>query len=267
MKIQRIVLGIEYDGTGFHGWQSQTPGVATVQACLGAAISRVANHPVVLHGAGRTDAAVHAICQVAHFDTSAQRPDRAWVLGSNAALPPDINLLWARPVPEGFHARFSAIARHYRYCILNRWARSALERHRWVWMHRPLDVERMEVAAGLLIGEHDFSSYRASGCQAHSPVRTIHYLRVTRHEDRVILSVGANGFLHHMVRNIVGVLMAIGQGEYPPEWASELLAYRDRTRGGVTAPPWGLYFAGVDYPEQFGLAGLSSRATHGLSST
>ncbi|MEI6412640.1 MAG: tRNA pseudouridine(38-40) synthase TruA [Pseudomonadota bacterium] len=258
MKTLRVALGIEYDGTGFHGWQAQTPDVATVQACMTAAVSRVANHPVILHCAGRTDTGVHALCQVAHFDTSADRSDRAWVLGGNANLPPGVNLLWARSVTGDFHARFSAVARHYRYGILNRSVRSGLDRHRWVWVHHPLDAERMQAAGQFLVGEQDFSSYRALSCQARSPIRTIHYLRVIRQGNRVILSIGANGFLHHMVRNIAGVLIAIGQGDYPPEWAAELLTYRDRTQGDVTAAPWGLYFAGVDYPEGLGLAGLST---------
>jgi tRNA pseudouridine38-40 synthase len=248
----RIAMGVEYDGSGFHGWQVQAE-VRTAQQELERAIARVADHPVSLHCAGRTDTGVHALEQVVHFDTRARRSDRSWVLGTNVNLPPDIAVLWARPVGDTFHARFSAVARHYRYLILTRPTRSALARSRAVWLHEALDLEPMQRAAMDLVGEHDFSSFRALACQAKSPVRRVHYCTLARSGDRVELRIGANGFLHHMVRNIAGVLITIGRGEAAVEWVRELLEIRDRTRGGVTAPPQGLYFERVDYPAAFNL--------------
>lgn len=245
-------MGVEYDGTGFHGWQAQT-GVRTVQSSIEAAIGSVANHPVRVSCAGRTDAGVHAVEQVIHFDTRAERGERAWVLGTNVNLPPDCSVRWACPVEEAFHARFSAVARHYRYRVLARRTRSALERSRAVWVHQPLDLERMREAGSALIGEHDFSSFRAVACQAKSPVRHLHYLELRREGELIELSVGANGFLHHMVRNIAGVLIAIGRGDAPVGWTRALLDARDRRLGGVTAPPQGLYFVRADYPAAFGL--------------
>ena len=244
-------MGIEYDGSGFRGWQMQEPGVRSVQGCLEQALSRVADHPVAVVCAGRTDAGVHALEQVVHFDTSAERRERSWVLGANVNLPRDVRVRWARPVDPGFHARFSATARHYRYLILTRDTGSALLRDRVSWFHYALDKARMREAAQALVGEHDFTSFRAIGCQAKQPVRRIHYLEVEGDETLCEIRVGANGFLHHMVRNIAGVLMAIGRGEAPVTWAAEVLAARDRTAGGVTAPPEGLYFVRVDYPPQF----------------
>ena len=248
----RIALGIEYDGSCFSGWQMQHH-APTVQQEVQAAASRVADHPVVLHCAGRTDAGVHALAQVVHFDTQASRTERSWVLGINANLPPEIAIRWARAMPADFHARFSARARHYRYLMLNRPTRPALLARRTVWTHRPLDLEPMREAGRALVGTHDFSSFRALGCQAKSPVRTLYYLELSRQGDLIELAVGADGFLHHMVRNIAGVLMAIGRGDAPVEWTEQLLAERDRTRGGVTAPPQGLYLSAVDYPEHYQL--------------
>ena len=248
----RIAMGLEYDGTAFHGWQLQDE-ARTVQAVVEAAVSRVADHPVRVHCAGRTDRGVHAEEQVIHFDTPSRRAERSWVLGTNVNLPPDVAVSWARPVDLAFHARFSAISRHYRYRILCRPTRSPLARDRAVWLHQALDLERMRAAAALLVGEHDFSSFRALGCQAKSPVRRVHYCDWVREGELLELRIGANGFLHHMVRNIVGVLTAIGRGEADPAWVEELLAIRDRTRGGVTAPPQGLYFVRADYPAAFSL--------------
>ncbi len=256
---RRIALGIEYDGIGFKGWQIQ-PGVRTVQAVLEEAVARVADHPLQLQAAGRTDAGVHAIEQVVHFDTRARRSERAWVLGINTHLPPDVAVHWAHSVPPDFHARFSATARHYRYQILVRRTRSPLMRQRAVWIHEPLDLERMRAAAQALVGEHDFSSFRALSCQAKSPIRRVFYLDLDQQEGLIVLAIGANGFLHHMVRNIAGVLITIGRGEAPVEWTSELLRIRDRRLGGVTAPPQGLYFVRADYPERFGLPQISQRA-------
>ncbi len=249
----RIAMGVEYDGSGFHGWQRQEAGIRSVQGCVEEAVSKVAAQRLTVHCAGRTDAGVHALEQVIHFDTDARRPMRSWVLGSNANLPKDVSVRWAREVHHSFHARFAATGRHYRYAILNRATRSSLQRNRAVWIHRPLDEVRMQRAVQSLVGTHDFSSYRALGCQAKSPVRTLYYLRVMRSGETISIEAGANAFLHHMVRNIAGVLMAIGRGDRPVAWAGKVLELRDRTRGGVTAPPQGLYLIRVDYPMEFGL--------------
>ncbi len=248
----RVALGVEYDGTDFSGWQRQA-GVRTVQECLEQALSRVADHPIQVVCAGRTDAGVHGVGQVVHFDTDAARSERSWVLGSNANLAPDLTVTWARPVADDFHARFGAVKRHYRYLILNRWVRPGLQRNRMSWIHKPLDARRMQTGGEYLLGEHDFSSYRAVACQAKSPVRTVHRLSVERSGDVIAIDIEANAFLHHMVRNIAGVLITIGSSEREPEWSREVLEYRDRSLGGVTAPPQGLYFMAVEYPARFGL--------------
>lgn len=249
----RIALGIEYDGSGFHGWQLQGHEGRTVQAAVEAALGQVAAHPVRVVCAGRTDSGVHALGQVVHFDTTAERAPRNWVLGANVHLPASVAVGWAKEVPDDFHARFSAVSRSYRYLILNRPTRSSLWAGRATWVHRPLNAERMHAAAQALVGTHDFSSYRALGCQAKSPVRTLHDIRVERCGELVELRVHANAFLHHMIRNIAGVLLAIGRGERPPGWAAEVLALRDRTLGGVTAPPDGLYFERVWYPDSYAI--------------
>ncbi len=250
--MMRIALGIEYDGSGFCGWQVQD-GTRTVQGCVEHALARVADHALRVVCAGRTDTGVHALGQVVHFDTTAQRPQHAWVLGANANLPPDVSVRWARSVPSEFHARFGALRRHYRYVIYNHRVRPALGEGRVSWDYRPLEVALMNKAAAFLIGEHDFSSYRAYACQAKTPTRTVYRLEVVRRGDYVVLDIEANAFLHHMVRNIAGVLMAIGAGERPPAWSREVLELRDRKLGGVTAPPGGLYFMRVYYPQSFGL--------------
>lgn len=251
----RIALGIEYDGSSFNGWQAQQPGVRTVQSVVEQALSAVAAHPVSVVCAGRTDAGVHAVGQVVHFDSDAPRSPRAWTLGTNTLLPPDASVRWAQPVEETFHARFSATARQYRYLILNQPTRPALLRNRVSWQMRPLDVARMNAAAAHLLGEHDFTAYRAQQCQSKSPVRVIRHLTVTRHGAYLSIDVLANAFLHHMVRNIAGVLMTIGQGEREPDWAREVLEGRDRKLGGVTAPPQGLYLVAVEYPVAFAVPG------------
>ena len=253
----RIAVGVEYNGAAFHGWQIQR-GVRSVQEAVETALGRVADHRVRLHCAGRTDAGVHALGQVAHFDTTAVREPRGWMLGANAHLPGDVTILWAQPVRDDFHARFSAVSRSYRYIILNRPSRPGLFAGRVTWVQRALDVDRMHEAGQALIGTHDFSSFRALGCQARNPVRTVSRLRVTRRGDIVAMQVSANAFLHHMVRNIVGVLLAIGRGDRPASWTREVLERRDRTQGGVTAPPDGLYFADVRYPETYGLSHVAS---------
>ncbi len=248
----RIALGVEYDGHGFCGWQYQDHS-PSVQEAVETALSTVANHPVKIICAGRTDTGVHATEQVVHFDTEVERTMRSWVYGANANLPKGVAVLWATPIQEEFHARFSAVRRRYRYVIYNRNVRPTFLAWRTSWDYRPLDEARMAEAAKALVGEHDFSSYRAQGCQAKSPVRTIHRLDVTRQNELIFLDIEANAFLHHMVRNIAGVLMAIGAGEKPVEWAREVLEKRDRAKGGVTAPPSGLYLAQVYYPDEFDL--------------
>ena len=245
-------MGLEYDGSRFLGWQIQRQ-EPTVQSSVERALAQVADHAARVTCCGSTDAGVHALCQVAHFDSEAERPERAWILGLNSNLPEGVSVLWIRAVDESFHARFSAFARSYRYCVLNRWIRPALEAGRMSWCRRPLDAERMHAAAQALRGEHDFSSFRAGACQARHAVREIHEIAVRREGDTIVLDVTANGFLYHMVRNIAGSLMRVGLGERDPEWIAGLLALRDRSQAAPTASPEGLYFVSARYPEHFGL--------------
>ena len=248
----KVAAGIEYDGSGFNGWQFQDNGVS-VQEKVEQAFGFVADHPMRVVCAGRTDTGVHALEQVVHFETTSRRSERSWVFGANANLPKSVAVIWAREVDESFHARFSAQARRYRYVIFNRHVRPTFLAYRVTWDHRPLDVERMAQAAACLVGEHDFNAYRASACQAKSPVRTVHRLAVSRKDDLVIIDIQANAFLHHMVRNIAGVLMAIGAGEQSVSWSQQVLESRERALGGVTAPPYGLYLVNVEYGPQFDL--------------
>ncbi|MEO8747888.1 MAG: tRNA pseudouridine(38-40) synthase TruA [Rhodanobacter sp.] len=248
----RIALGIEYDGTDFLGWQRLTEG-PSVQAIVEHALSQVAAHPVTVRCAGRTDTGVHARCQVVHFDTVVQRDMYAWVLGTCSNLPPSVAVLWALPVAQGFHARHMARSRRYRYRILNRPIRAALDA-RWVtWERRPLDAERMHEAVQVLLGAHDFSAFRALSCQAPHPQRTVHAVSVRREGDHVLVDIEANGFLHHMVRNIVGSLLMVGRGEQPVAWMAELLDGRKRQVAGPTAPSTGLTFIGPRYESGWGL--------------
>ena len=249
----RIILGIEYDGSAFFGWQWQEGDLRTVQAAVQQAASKVANHSVTIICTGRTDTGVHALEQVVHFDTQAERSDHSWLLGINANLPDDVRGIWVQKAVDDFHARYSAIARFYRYIILNRATRSALQRDRVTWCHHHLDAERMHQSAQALLGTHDFTSFRALKCQSVSPVRLMYFIDVYRQDEQVIMDISANAFLHHMVRNIAGVLMAIGAGEQPVSWTEELLAGKNRQVGGVTAPAHGLYLGGVYYPEKYGL--------------
>lgn len=250
----RIALGIEYDGTAYNGWQRQKSGTG-VQELVERALASVADEAVETACAGRTDAGVHATAQVAHFDSEARRTGRNWVLGVNSNLPPDINALWAVPVSGDFHARYSATARRYRYLILNRLTRSALNRHRAWWLHQPLDLAPMRLAAAELVGEHDFSAFRAAGCQASTPNRHVTAIDIERQGDWVAVTIQANAFLQHMVRNIVGLLVAIGSGDEPPGRAGTVLASRDRREGAMTAPAHGLTLVEVEYPERFALPG------------
>ncbi|CBL45209.1 tRNA pseudouridine synthase A [gamma proteobacterium HdN1] len=247
----RIALGIEYDGSPYHGWQRQGHEPNTVQQILESALSQVADHPVTVICCGRTDAGVHGYGQVVHFDTHAMRTPRAWIHGANAALPHSISVRWSQEVPEHFHARFSAYARRYCYVIYNHPIRPALGMRHMTWQYRPLDERQMEEGAQALVGTHDFTSFRALGCQAKSPIKTIHSIRVERRGAMIFISVHANAYLHHMVRNIAGVLMAVGTGKAASRWVKEVLELRDRSRGGVTAPPYGLYFMEAQYPDEF----------------
>ena len=251
--MHRIALGVEYKGADFHGFQVQPNGVKTVQQALELALSKVADEPITLVCAGRTDAGVHATNQVIHFDTLAVRPEKAWVRGTRPHLPDTVSIRWAKEVSPGFHARFSALNRTYRYLLSDAKAPSALLHDQVTWSSRPLDIEHMREAASYLVGQHDFTSFRATQCQAKSPVRRIEYLHLIRRGDLIVLEVQANAFLHHMVRNIVGALSAVGAGDKPPAWVGEVLATRNRSAAAATAKPYGLYLVGVDYPLAFNL--------------
>ncbi len=249
----RYALCIEYDGSAYQGWQRQSHTQATVQQKVEEALSRIANEPITIICSGRTDTGVHACYQIIHFDTSAIREQRAWVLGTNTNLPYDIAVKWAVPVSDNFHARFGAIERRYRYLIHNTEVKPALFNRQMTWMYKPLNTLHMQQAGDHLVGQHDFTSYRAVACQAKSPVRELRELNVRRLGDVVMIEVRANAFLHHMIRNIAGVLMKIGAGEAEPDWAKAVLDARDRRMGGVTALPHGLYFVDVKYPDEFNL--------------
>jgi len=252
---RRLAVGLEYDGARYAGWQLQ-PGLPTIQDNIQRALALVADHPVVAICAGRTDAAVHATGQVAHFDTTASRPMRGWVLGANGHLPPDIAVNWAVEVDAQFHARHTALARSYRYCILQRATRPALLRERAWWVRTPLDAIAMHEAAQQLVGEHDFSAFRAAECQSTTTTRRVDSISVTGDGPLVSIEVKANAFLHHMVRIIAGTLLPVGTGEQSPAWVAETLACRDRTRAGITAPAHGLYLTQVHYPTALGLPEL-----------
>lgn len=250
--MQRFAIGIEYDGTDFFGWQRLRHG-PTIQACVEAALSRVADRPVSVVCSGRTDSGVHARCQVAHFDTEAIRAPRAFVLGANSLLPATVALRWCVPVAIDFSARFAATSRRYQYCIINRQTRPALDARFVTWIREPLDVDAMHRASRALVGQHDFSAFRSVRCQAPHAVRTIHSLDLTRAGDALTLAIHGNAFLHHMVRNIVGSLLPIGRGEQSPAWLAEVLAGRDRSMAGPTAPATGLTYLGPQYDAAHGL--------------
>lgn len=250
----RVAVALEYEGSGFFGWQAQRlPRLPTVQETLEEALGRIAAGPVSTVCAGRTDTGVHASHQVVHFDTPSPREEKAWVFGGNTLLPPGIAIRWARPVPADFHARFSATARRYRYVILNRPTRSAHFGHLATLVSQPLDAALMHREAQCLLGEQDFSSFRGAGCQSNTPMRNVHFIEVARYGDWVVVDIQANAFLLHMVRNIVGTLLAVGSGRQPPGWTGQVFALRDRTRAAMTAPPQGLYLVDVIYPERFDL--------------
>ena len=245
----KVTLGVEYFGKNFHGWQVQKSGLRTVQGVVESALSQVANHPVRVFCSGRTDSGVHAVEQVIHFETDTIRTDRAWLFGGNVNLPSDVNFKWVKFVSDDFHARFSAFARSYEYKIHHNSVRSSLKGDYYLWEPRSLDITKMQTAADLLVGEHDFSCFRGSLCQAKSPIKTVEYIQIDSIEDELILNIKANAFLHHMVRNIVGTLLKIGRGEKTVEWMSQVLISKDRKKAGPTAEPQGLYFMKAYYKE------------------
>lgn len=248
----RLALGIEYCGANYYGWQRQN-NVESIQSLLETAIAKVADHPITIFCAGRTDAGVHATHQVIHIDVTCQRELIAWVRGVNTHLPPDIRVLWAKEMSDDFHARRSATARRYVYIILNQAVSPGILHQRVTWVHGELDVPAMQKSAQHLLGEHDFSSFRAAHCQAKTPVRTITAIDVSQRDNRIILDVTANAFLHHMVRNIAGSLLAVGRGYNHPDWLKEVLLAKDRREAGLTASPHGLYLIKVTYPDKFQL--------------
>ena len=254
----KFAIGIEYSGTAYSGWQ-QPKHCVSIQQHLQEAIGFVANHPVSLVCAGRTDAGVHAMEQIAHFESDAVRANRSWLLGSNCRLPRDIRIKWITRVDESFHARFSAYARSYRYILLNNDVPSAVFHDRCSWEFRALDHEKMHDSAQILLGEHDFSAFRAVGCQAKSACRYVHSVQVSRQGDLIYLDIMANAFLYHMVRNITGSLLEVGRGEKPVDWIEELLVRKDRNLGGVTASAAGLYLQRVYYPETFNIPNYSKK--------
>ncbi len=250
--MSRYALGIEYDGSRYAGWQWQ-PNVSSVQAALQAALGRVADHPVEVTCGGRTDAGVHARGQVVHFDSPAVRAERGWALGANTHLPRDMAVLWVARVDADFNARYSALARRYRYLIVNRNCRPGLDHDRVCWIHQPLDEVAMHAAGQVLVGEHDFSAFRAAECQANSPIRRVARLTVARQGEWVWIDIEANAFLHHMVRNIAGTLIEVGRARQPGTWVEQVLKSRDRGAAGFTAPAAGLTLQEIRYPERFGL--------------
>ena len=251
VTFRRIAISIEYDGSGYRGWQVQKHDPQVVQTVVERALSLVADEPIRLKCSGRTDAGVHASSQICHFDTSAQRTPYNWVMGTNTHLPQDISLSWASETDSSFHARFEALSRQYIYLIRSNSVRSAMLRNAVTSTRKRLELEKMAAACGFLIGTHDFNAYRSANCQSKTSVRTISLLNVHVRSDLIAIHVQANAFLQHMVRNIVGVLMSVGAGDNPVEWVKYVLQSKDRSEGGVTAPPQGLYFLGPDYKDKF----------------
>ena len=248
------MAGVEYDGSAYHGWQNQTaPPLNTIQFQCQKALSQVANCPIEITCAGRTDKGVHALMQVIHFDTAVKRRMHAWISGANHYLPKDIRLLWAKPLEDSFHARHSAIARRYHYVLYNASIRPALWHKRISWYPAPLNIQTMSIGAQFLIGEHDFSAFRGSDCEAKSTIRNVDYLRLKQIKNCILFQIQANAFLHHMVRNIVGVLIDVGKGKHQPGWVQEVLLSKQRTQASITAPPEGLYLTQVIYPEKWNI--------------
>lgn len=251
----RIALGLEYDGSAYNGWQTQ-PDMPSVQDALQHALSGIAAERIAVTAAGRTDTGVHALEQVVHFDTAIRRPLNAWVRGANAMLPRDVAVLWAHEVTDEFHARFSAEARSYQYVLVNRASRAGVHHGKVGWFHARLDLDAMRAAAQFLLGEHDFSSFRAAECQAKTPVKTMTRLDIRQQGDTIFFDLTANAFLHHMVRNIVGCLVYVGKGKHPPEWMHEVLEQRDRKHAAPTFAPDGLYLKRIHYDPRWGLPQL-----------
>lgn len=255
----RIALAVAYDGAAYHGWQRQrSPELPTVQADLEKALSRIAAAPIRVHCAGRTDSGVHATAQIVHFDAPVDRGAKAWRMGSNSLLPKTVRVLWAIPVEANFHARFSALSRRYRYVILQQQVAPAILSRQVTHIRDRVDVEAMDRAGRNLIGEHDFSAFRAAGCQSNSPWRNVMQLRVQRYGPFIVLDIRANAFLQHMVRNIAGALLAVGRGDREADWTARLLETRDRKQGAVTASPNGLYLVDVEYPGEYGLPAIEA---------
>ncbi len=248
----RIALGIEYDGTSYCGWQSQSNGCG-VQDALERAIQSVAQHPVRIHAAGRTDAGVHALMQVVHFDAEVERESHAWVRGVNAFLPDAVRVVWSALVNDEFHARFSAQRRSYEYLLINTPVAPAIMSSKAGWYHLPLDIVAMQAGAQYLVGEHDFSAFRASECQAKSPIRNLEQADITAYGDKLVFSFSANAFLQHQVRNMLGALIYVGNGKHPPTFIRELLMQNDRTLSPPTFSPNGLYLTGVEYDQKWQL--------------
>ncbi|HHZ70397.1 MAG TPA: tRNA pseudouridine(38-40) synthase TruA [Methylococcaceae bacterium] len=250
--MNRLVMGVEYNGSQFSGWQWQR-GLRTVQSVLETALATVANEPVTVVCAGRTDSGVHALEQVVHMDTTVIRSQQSWLMGANTYLPDDVRLLWVQDAQGGFHARYSAIARFYRYVILNRPIQSALRYRQVTWCYPELNVARMHEAAQYLVGNHDFTSFRAQGCQSKSPRRFMYFIKVYQEGDLITIDLCANAFVHHMVRNIAGTLIEIGQGKHAAAWCEQLLNKKDRRLAPATAAPHGLYLGGIFYPPEYGV--------------
>ncbi len=249
----RVALVLGYEGARYHGWQAQNSGVSSVQQELETALSRVADTPLQVVCAGRTDAGVNATQQVVHFEGAPSRSPHSWVMGANHFLPDDIAIQWAGGVSDDFHARYSATSRVYRYIIYNHPVKPAWAHGSITWIYPHLEEHRMHVAAQALLGENDFTSFRGSDCQSHTPYRNVTRISVERRGDLVVVEIEANAFLHHMVRNIVGTLLQVGTGKQNPEWVADVLAARKRSKAGITAPANGLYLVKVHYPENFGI--------------
>lgn len=254
LTVRRIAIGVEYNGAAFHGWQRQTkPPVATIQMALEEALSTVADQAITLICAGRTDAGVHATGQVAHFEVSNPRELKAWTMGVNSLLPAAIRVVWAKEVDAEFHARFSAQARRYQYWIHNSAVRPGIFSALMTHYSQPLDEGLMDRAAQSLVGEQDFSAFRAVACESQTPMRNVHAVSVKRFGERICIEIEANAFLLHMVRNIAGTLMAVGIGKQPVTWVESLLAAKDRSMAAATAKPDGLYLVAVTYPAKYDL--------------
>lgn len=248
----RLAMGIEYDGTRFCGFQ-RLKHAASVQQAVEDALEKVASAPVRIHASGRTDSGVHATRQILHFDPPVQRSEKAWIFGSNTNLPRDVAVRWVKPVSDDFHSRLGALGRRYRYILLNQLSRPVLERHNVTWCRDPLDADAMHRAAQALVGEHDFSSFRAAGCQSKTPWRQMHFVEVKRHGPIVVIDIQGNAFLHHMIRNIAGALVSVGRGSQDEGHIERLLALKNRRKGDVTAPACGLHFVDSLYDERFDL--------------